>query len=85
MSFEIEIIKTKKNSSLHWSESVLKKLTEDETAHQIHVAIRYDLYYMSYCIIQVYRFLSNYTIPHHASITFPFSPRFLYFLIIVKN
>ena len=51
MMCEIEIIKTKKNSSLHWSESVLKKLTEDETAHQIHVAIRYD-YLM--CLIASY-------------------------------
>jgi hypothetical protein len=68
---EIEITKTKKNSSLHWSESVLKKLAEDETAHQIHVAIRFDLYYLSYMsyascyIIRLTCFVSHYITSHH--------------------
>jgi hypothetical protein len=62
MSCEIEIIKTKKNSSLHWSESVLKKLAEDETTHQIHVAIRYDspvCLVVSYKCIVLFSFIRN--------------------------
>ena len=83
MSGEIEIYKTKKNSSLHWSESVLKKLSGDETAHQIHVAIRFYLLYVSYCMIDIMCLIVSYKCIVFCQITaYHITPRSLFHLVL---